>query len=247
MQLTGAQLPHPSWAALAPMLPRRLLQFCVLAMGISVRPDPLWTPKGGLKSLCVRLSTHLSTAIKQGGYPPVTHCMQLWRSQQEGLSGIRADSKWNCARQTGQDLTEVSTDVLWLLAPFLMDGFCNLVSALPYCRGQDGPECGCVPCEEISKVWFSKPQYCKLHASLLLNLWPRWLTNDVGCVFECKTRLQWMEQISCWVSCVAHEHLSQHPATPERLWCLLFAKATCRNVLHLGLCSKHVSPFMTRS
>lgn len=49
-----------------------------------------------------------------------------------------------------------------------------------------------------------------------------------------------MEQLSCWVQHIAYKHLFQHPADPGRLWCLLFPKATHKNVLHSGLHLKSV-------
>lgn len=49
-----------------------------------------------------------------------------------------------------------------------------------------------------------------------------------------------MEQLSCWVQHIAYNHLFQHPADPGRLWCLLFPKATRKNVLHSGLHLKSV-------
>lgn len=122
-----------------------------------------------------------------------------------------------------------------------MDSFCKLSSALPRPGARDGLEHGYAPCNEISKVWSSKRQYCKLQASSSLHLWPWWLTNKVGCVSECKTSPGWMGQIPCCVLHVACEHHSQHPALPKRPWCLLFAKATHRNVLQQGLHPKPVA------
>lgn len=153
--------------------------------------------------------------------------------------GLELDSKWNWERQTGEVLTKVFTNVVQLLALFLIDGICNLVSALLLHSGWGGPACGYVPCSDISKAWSSKPQYCKIHANLL-NLFAWWLTNDVGCMFKCQPSPEWMEQISCWVQDIAYKHLFQHPAAPGRLWCLLFPKATWKTVLHSDLHSKSV-------
>lgn len=183
MLLPGAQPPCPSLAVVVPMSPRKLLQYCMFAMTTSVRPDPLWTQiwKAYLvdwaptSPLLNRVVTHQLPVACGSGVHNRNSCL-----------GFELDSKWNWEMQTGDVLTNVFTNVVQLLALFLIDDICNFVSALLHHSEWGGPVCGYVPCSDISKAWSSEPQYCKIHVNLLLYLFPWWLTNDVGCVFECQ-------------------------------------------------------------
>lgn len=126
----------------------------MLAVAASVRLSSSSTRSGSIE--LARSPKHMLLLHREVSHQQ--HTCALWRAWQKQWVQTRADSEWSWVRQSRLSLTEVSTNVLRLLAPFIMDGFQELAMLCHAAEDKTDERVDMLR-YGISEVWPAEPWY----------------------------------------------------------------------------------------